>query len=326
MVPTSGQGGLLETQVARQAEMLANRVKKTYRHLRRRFERRQVGAFRLYDWDIPEIRLVVDWYEGHLVVAEYGRRQTADIADYVERLGLAAAAALDVPAENVHLKTRRTRPAAGPRYQRLGSGGQRLVVREGELRFWVNLDDYIDTGLFLDHRETRALVGQESRDRAVLNLYGYTGSFTCHAAWGGARRTTTVDASSTYLDWAHDNLVLNGLAGPGHRLLRAEVRDYLARTARTRERFDLCVLDPPSFSDRQGKKGPLDLQRDHRALISETLAVLEPGGVLYFSTNHQRFEPDLEGLPVAECEEITARTIPEDFRNRTVHRAWRLRR
>jgi 23S rRNA G2069 N7-methylase RlmK/C1962 C5-methylase RlmI len=306
--------------------MLANRVKKTYRHLRKRFERRGVGAFRLYDRDIPEVRAVVDWYEGHLVLAEYARRQTEEIDDYLERLGAACATALEVPAERLHLKQRRTRPAEGERYPAAAGGtARRLAVREGDLSFWVNLDDHIDTGLFLDHRETRLLVRNESAGRRFLNLYGYTGSFTCHAAAGGAVRTTTVDASRTYLDWARQNLELNRLWVPArHELVVAEVRDWLDRVRSRGERFDLALLDPPSFSDRTGSHGDLDVQRDHRELIIETLEVLGPGGILYFSTNHQRFEPDLEDLPVVSCIEITDSTVPEDFRNTQVHRAWRM--
>jgi 23S rRNA G2069 N7-methylase RlmK/C1962 C5-methylase RlmI len=320
-------GALTPERVAEQAAMLANRVKKTFRHLRRRFERRQIGAFRLYDRDIPEVRAVVDWYEGHLVVAEYARRQTEDIPDYLEQLAGACARALEVPPDQVHLKRRRTRPAEGERYPAIARSATspRLSVREGDLSFWVNLDEHVDTGLFLDHRETRLLVRNEAAGRRFLNLFGYTGSFTCHAAAGGAAGTVTVDASRNYLDWARDNLELNHLWVAGtHRLVMDEVRDFLSAARRRGERFDLCLLDPPSYSDRTGNMGDLDVQRDHRALIEETLGVLSPGALLFFSTNHQRFEPDLEELPVTRCQEITVATVPDDFRNRQVHRAWRL--
>jgi 23S rRNA (cytosine1962-C5)-methyltransferase len=301
---------------ARQAEMLANRVRKNFRRLHRPFEREGVGAFRLYDWDVPEIRATVDWYEGHLVVAEYERAQTRRTPEWLEAMGSAASAALEVPETNLHLKRRRTRPVRGERYQRLGRGGERIAVRERGLRFWVNLDDYIDTGLFPDHRDTRARVRAEAEDGEVLNLFGYTGSFTCAAATGGARRTVTVDASASYLAWARENLELNGLAGPRHELLREDARDFLARTG---PRFTLCVLDPPSYSTRAGA-APFEVQRDHRALIEAALATLLPGGVLYFSTNHQRFEPRMGGL---RAEEITRETAPRDYR-RTPHRCFRI--
>ena len=291
--------------------MLANRVRKTFRRLHGRFEQQGIGAFRLYDRDIPEIRAVVDWYEGHVVIGEYTRQQTADLEGYLDALAKAAGDATG--ASQVHIKRRRTRPGEGERYERLEAlTGERITVRERDLRFLCNLEDYLDTGLFNDHRETRALVRAECSGRRVLNLFGYTGSFTCAAAKGGAARTTTVDVSSTYLRWAEENMKLNGLAGPQHDFVRADTRDYL-RT--TRERFSLCVLDPPSFSD-----GGFDLQQDHPALVQQALSVLEPGGVLWFSTNHQRFEPRLPAGAV----EMTDRTVPLDYRNRTAHRSFRI--
>ena len=291
-----------------QARMLTNRVQKTFRKLRPRMEQRRIGAYRLYDRDIPEIRLAIDWYEGHLVIAEYARDQTSKLP-YLETMGRAVAEALAVPLSNLHLKRRRT----GEKYERLARKNERLEVREGDLRFLVNLDDYIDTGLFADHRETRARVRAEARGKTFLNLFAYTGSFTCAAALGGARSTTTVDASQNYLDWAADNLRLNGVAGA--ELVRSDVEAFL--DAAGARRWELCVLDPPSFSDFGGKV--FDVQQDHRALIDKTLAVLEPGGVLWFSTNHQRFEPKLAGLQFTE-----EQTVPDDYRNRTAHRAFRI--
>jgi 23S rRNA G2069 N7-methylase RlmK/C1962 C5-methylase RlmI len=296
--------------VAQQAEMLANRVRKNFRRLHPRFEQRRIGAFRVYDRDIPEIRAAIDWYEGHLVVAEYAREQTEAIP-WLATMADAAAHALDVAPENVHLKKRR----AGEAYGRLARTNRRLPVREGDLAFLVNLDDYIDTGLFPDHRETRARVRAEASGAKFLNLFAYTGSFTCAAAKGGALETTSVDASQAYLDWARDNLGQNGVGGAGHALVRADVRDFL-RAAGTRK-WTLCVLDPPSRSDHGGRI--FDVQRDHRALVDETLAVVAPGGVLWFSTNHQRFEPRLDGLRFTVED-----TVPEDYRNRAVHRAFRI--
>ena len=290
-----------------QARMLENRLRKTFRKLYPRFEQRNVGAFRLYDRDIPEIRAVVDWYEGHAVLAEYARTQTEGLP-WLQTMAEAAAKALSIPEERVHLKVRR----AGEKYGRLARKGERIPVREGDLKFLVNLDDYIDTGLFADHRETRARVRAEARGSRFLNLFAYTGSFTCAAAAGGAERTTSVDASQAYLDWAADNLKLNGASGE---LLRSSVDEFLQTAGR--RRFSLCVLDPPSFSDSGGKV--FDVQRDHRDLIDRTLAVLEPGGVLWFATNHQRFTPRLEGLRYTE-----EQTVPEDFRNRAAHRAFRI--
>jgi 23S rRNA (cytosine1962-C5)-methyltransferase len=307
--------------LARQAEMFANRVRKNFRGLHPAFERRGVGAFRVYDWDIPEIRALADWYEGHLVVAGYAREQTDAVPEWLPTIARAAAAALEVPDGFLHLRTRRTRPKAGERYSRLSRTGARLEVREAPLRFLVNLDDLLDTGLFPDHRETRARIRAESEGASFLNLFGYTGTFTCAAASGGARRTVTVDASAAVLRWAEDNFRLNGLAGD-HAFVAEEARRFLERASSRPERFTLCVVDPPTFSTRKDAP-PFDVQRDHPALIESALALLDPGGVLYFSTSHQRFAPRLSALPAREVREITEETAPGDYR-RTPHRCFRL--
>ncbi|MFL5421158.1 MAG: class I SAM-dependent methyltransferase [Myxococcales bacterium] len=307
--------------VARQAEMFANRVRKTFRRLHPGFEQRGVGAFRVYDWDIPEIRAVADWYEGHLVVAEYAREQTDEIPGWLATVSRAAAAVLGISEPNLHLRRRRTRPAEGARYERLAGSGSRLEVREAPLRFLVNLDDHLDTGLFPDHRETRSRIREESGGATFLNLFGYTGTFTCAAARGGARRTVTVDASPAYLRWAEDNLRLNGLEGD-HSFVAADARRFLEQARSRAERFSLAVVDPPSFSTRKDAP-PFDVQRDHPALLESTLEVISPGGVLYFSTNHQRFEPRLSGLAAKSIAEITRETAPRDYR-RVPHRSFQL--
>ena len=307
--------------IARHAEMLANRVRKNSRRLRKAFERENIGVYRLYDRDIPEVRAVVDRYEDHLVVGEYARTQTADAPEYVEALAAAAGEALGVDPSKLHVKRRRTRPKTGARYHRLAKLDEGLEVRERGLRFWVNLDDYLDTGLFADHRDTRQLVGGWSEGKSVLNLFGYTGAFTCWAVHGGARRTVTVDASGRYLAWARDNLELNGLLAEGHDLIARDVARYLEQAEET---FDIVVVDPPSFSSSYGR-GDFDVLRDHPALLRSVARHLKPGGRVLFSTNHQRFEARFEGLPFVEIEEITERTVPRDYRNRTVHRAFSLR-
>jgi len=301
--------------------MFANRLRKTFRNLHPAFERRGIGAFRIYDWDIPEIRALADWYEGHLVVAEYAREQTDEVPNWLETIAKAAATALGVPDQNLHLRRRRTRPATGERYSRLSRSGSRLEVREAPLRFLVNLDDRLDTGLFPDHRETRARIRAGSAGASFLNLFGYTGTFTCAAAKGGAGRTVTVDASPSYRRWAEDNLRLNELPGD-HAFVVEDARRFLERARSRPERFSLCVVDPPSFSTRKDAP-PFDVQRDHPALLEAALAVLEPGGILYFATSHQRFVPRLSGLSVRDIAEITAETTPRDYRRRP-HRCFRL--
>jgi len=302
--------------VARHAEMLGNRVAKNQRRLAKRFDRENIGAYRLFDRDIPEVRAVVDWYEGHLVVAEYARTQTLDHPEWLEAMGASAARALSVPSDHVHLKRRVTRPQAGLRYDKLDAKGARVSVREGPLRFWVNLDDYLDTGLFSDHRKTRAMIGQQSDGKRVLNLFGYTGAFTCAAAHGGAASTVTVDRSNTYLAWTQDNLQLNRLASDRHQTIKRDVAVFLDES---RGGFDIAIVDPPSYSTASEYGPGFDVVRDHRELIEDTLRLVRRGGTLYFSTNHQAFEPAFYGL---EATEITARTVPEDYRNRQAHRCW----
>ncbi len=312
--PNRPRRRLTDADVARHGELLKNRLLKRQKHLGARFRRAQVEAYRLYDWDIPEVRASVDWYAGHLVAAEYARRQTEEIEDWLAKVMAPAAEALGVPCDKLHLKKRQT-GARGERYGRLARTGQRHVVKEGPLQFLVNLDDYIDTGLFADHRKTRAMVQSQSDGRAVLNLYAYTGSFTCYAAHGGAKTTTTVDLSGTYLDWTKDNLRHNKLWSDKHTLVRSDVPAFLAAT---RDTYDLAIVDPPSFSS----EGDFDVLRDHGDLLQDVLCVMRPGGRVYFSTNHQRFEPNFQGLRVQSIEEITQQTVPEDYRNRTMHRCF----
>lgn len=179
------------------AEILANRVRKNYRHLFKRFKKQNIDCFRLYDWDIPEVRAVVDWYAGHLVVAEYERLQTGP--EWLSQMAAAVASALGVPMEKTHIKRRHTKTEEGPRYSKLGSRGERIEVRERDLRFWVNLDDFLDTGLYSDHRGTRMIIRELAKDKDFLNLFAYTGAFSCAAAAGGAKTTTTVDLSLIHI-------------------------------------------------------------------------------------------------------------------------------
>ena len=301
--------------------MLGNRVAKSHKKLFAAFEKKNIGAFRLYDRDIPEIRAVVDWFEGHLVVGEYARALTDAAPSWLPAMGEACAKALGLPEGRVHLRRRRTRPAEGQRYERLAETNARLEVREGDLKFLVNLDDYLDVGLFPDHRETRKRIRVEASGRTFLNLFSYTGSFTVAAARGGAKSSLTVDTSGLYLDWARENLSVNGVHTSAHELLRLDAREALRRVRNAGRTFELAFVDPPSFSSKGPDGGDFDVQRDHRALLEEALGVLAPGGVLWFSTNHQRFEPDLDGLGATEN---TRETVPVDFRNETVHRTWRL--
>lgn len=302
--------------------MLCNRVRKNQRHLRKWARRERVSCYRLYDRDIPEIPLAIDWYDGRLHVAEYARRDDTDRSDWVDAMARAVAAALEVTPDAVFIKHRR-RQRGADQYQPVAGTGERFVVGEGGLRFYVNLSDYVDTGLFLDHRPLRARFGAEAKAARVLNLFCYTGAFTVYAAAGGARASLSVDLSNTYLAWAADNLELNDLAGDHHELRRADVLQYLDEPLPA-EPFDLAIVDPPTFSNSKAMREVLDTQRDHARLINGTLQRLRPGGWLYFSTNNRRFRLDEAAVASDDIADISARTIPPDFRNQRIHRCWRI--
>jgi 23S rRNA (cytosine1962-C5)-methyltransferase len=305
------------------ARILSNSLKKNYRHFSRRYRKAGIECFRLYDWDTPEIRVVVDWYAGNLVIAEYERLQTGP--EYLPKMAEAAALALNVPMEKVHMRKRHTNVDEGPRYSKLASKEQRMEVREGDLKFLVNLTDFLDTGLFSDHRITRNIVRKMAEGKSFLNLFAYTGAFTCAAALGNACSTVTVDRSRTYVDWARDNLELNGLGGSQHELVQSDVMKYLERADKDNKKFDLAFVDPPSFYKEQMSGVGFDINRDHPELIEKVLKITRPGGDILFSTNHQRFSPRFDGLNVKEIIPLTPKTIPEDYRNRDIHHCWHMK-
>lgn len=305
------------------------RLAKRFKHLSKWARRQGIEAFRIYDRDIPEVPLVIDWYAGWLHAAEYERpheRTEIEHEVWLSRMIEAAAAELGVPPNQAFLKARR-RQRAGGQYEKVGQQQTLLTVREGGLAFEVNLSDYLDTGLFLDHRQTRAIVRDEARGKRFLNLFCYTGSFSVYAAAGGATETTSVDLSNTYLDWTRTNLAANGFKDAGrHRTVRDEAREFLEHRARRGEPpFDLVVVDPPTFSRSAKSDAPWDVERDHAELLELVAKNLAPGGIVYFSTNFRRFHFAEERAAASyTIREITRQTIPEDFRNERIHRAWRL--
>ncbi len=305
------------------------RLAKRFRHLSRWARRQGTDAFRVYDRDIPEIPLVIDWYSGWLHAAEFERpheRTAIEHEVWLDRMLEAAAAELGVPPERTFLKLRR-RQREGGQYEKVDGHEALVEVTEAGLVFQVNLSDYLDTGLFLDHRTTRALVRAEAEGRRMLNLFAYTGAFSVHAAAGGADGTVSVDLSNTYLEWTRTNLARNGFLDAGrHRTVRDEARAYLTHRARRGEApFDLVVVDPPTFSRSARSEVPWDVARDHAELLALVAANVVPGGVVYFSTNARRFHLDADRLAADyTVREITKQTLAEDFRDARPHRAWRL--
>lgn len=291
-------------------EMFANRVTKNARHLGKWAKRTGVTCYRVYDRDIPEVPVTVDTYEGALVINDY--RIDPSEGTWLDELAGRARQCLEAPEVHVKRRERLTDRRSGHQYARLAESGTTRVVSEGGHRFQVNLTDYIDTGLFLDHRETRARVAKENA-KTMLNLFAYTGSFSVYAAAAGMR-TTSVDLSATYCEWARANLALNRLDGE---VVHADVREFLAAARRAGRTWDVAVVDPPTFSNSKRMAYTFDLQRDHVALLDDVAAVTS--SAIWFSTNRKRFKLDYVG----NVSDETRATTPPDFRG-TPHRAYRI--
>jgi len=304
------------------AQMFANRLRKNRRRLTPWLRREEVTCYRLYDADMPEYAVAVDVYGERVHVAEYRAPATVSAEAAQRRMDDVRAAvprALDVAAASVAYK-QRARQRGRDQYARQAQSGEFVTVREGTARFLVNLHDYLDTGLFLDHRPLRRRIAGESEGADFLNLFCYTGTATVHAALGGARSTTSVDLSNTYLDWLRRNLSLNAIEGSAHRVERADCVTWVQQCS---ARFDLILLDPPSFSNSRSVATSFDVQRDHAPLVRGAIEILRPGGRLYFSNNRRGFRLDEQLAQEFACEDITGATLDPDFdRNRRVHQCW----
>lgn len=319
----------------------ANRLRKNLAHWHKWARRRGISCFRIYDRDVPQFPFAIDWFETlaprsdtHLHVQEIETGWKMSDEDYTAWLVAvcdAACTVCSVPEEQLHLK-RRERQRGTSQYEKLDdAAAETLLVEESGHRFEINLDSYLDTGLFLDHRPMRARVGESIAARAktgtgtrFLNLFAYTGSFTVYAARAGASRSTTIDLSKTYLAWTARNLALNGIDPGAHALVRADVLAWLDGASRTAERYDVIVLDPPSFSNSKKMQGVLDVQRDHVRLVNQCHDLLADGGELFFSTNLRSFAIDPQLEQRLALRDITEQSIPEDFRRpgKRPHRAW----
>jgi 23S rRNA (cytosine1962-C5)-methyltransferase len=318
MESTLGSSGVLSCDTTDDVSDFENRLRKNAKSRFAWAKRERLTAFRLYDLDVPEWPFAVDWYNGLAHVMEYPRRkQLKDGSIDQARAAVlhATSRVLDLTPERVFTKTHERKPWGQGQYQRQGQRSTLVQVSEHGLNFECNVSDYLDTGLFLDHRVTRARVREEAKGRRFLNLFAYTGAFTVHALAGGAVETTTVDLSNTYCEWAERNLALNHFEpGPTHRVIRDDV---LAWVQHTKQKFDLIVLDPPSFSTSKKMGRRFEVQRDHRWLIEQVQGLLADDGVLYFSTNFSNFELDPRLGPAERL-----KSLPADFR-REVHFAWR---
>ena len=314
-----------EARLSESAQMFANRLKKNLKTLGKWARQQNISCYRLYDADMPEFAVAIDLYDGWAHVQEYAAPASVSEDKAQARLQdvlVALPQVLDIPSERVVLKQRQ-RQTGKQQYERMAQRGEFMTVQEGQVKLLVNLTDYLDTGLFLDHRPIRLRIASEARGKRFLNLFCYTASATVHAAVGGARRTTSVDLSRTYLDWARRNLSLNGLSDL-HQLVQADVMTWLAAD---RGEYDLIFIDPPTFSNSKRMDDVFDVQRDHVQLLDMAMARLAPGGVLYFSNNFRRFRLDAGLEERYRVEDISAQTLDRDFqRNARIHRTWRVER
>jgi 23S rRNA (guanine2445-N2)-methyltransferase / 23S rRNA (guanine2069-N7)-methyltransferase len=330
------------------AAMFANRLEKNLRRLSRWARDSGVSCYRLYDADMPEYAFAVDRYEElaqtpgaptlHLYVQEYAAPDSVDpeAARRRRREALSVLpSTLGVPPERIHLRVRRPQRGSAQYQPRHGtaqrpwtpSGTHMMQVAEGGYRFLVNLDDYLDTGLFLDHRLTRSLIGERAAGTRFLNLFCYTGTASVYAAAGGARTSLSLDLSNRYLDWAEANFRLNHLDPALHRLEQADCLAWLESAAhQPSDRFDLIFLDPPTFSNSKRMQSVLDIQRDHEQLIERCMHLLSPAGALLFSTNAQRFRLSEQVAARWQVQDQSRRTLPVDFaRNPRIHRCYEIR-
>jgi 23S rRNA (cytosine1962-C5)-methyltransferase len=303
----------------------ANRLQKVNRHLSKWAKRQQISCYRIYDSDIPEFPFCIDRYETYLHISEYKthHRRTGEEQEAWLKACLAVVATeLQTAPEHIYLKERRRLSRREEQYEKVSETSKKIIASENGLQFIINLTDYLDTGLFLDHRPLRKTFRNEAAGKKVLNLFAYTGSFSVNAAAGGAAGITTVDLSKNYLQWARENMEQNGLYDSDkHLFFASDTMDFLKKDT---GKYDLVIVDPPAFSNSKKLKGTWDTQRDHPALLQLILKKMNPGGTLYFSNNLRNFEPRFETLPSPDIRDISLATIPEDFRNKKIHHCYKI--
>ena len=306
----------------------ANRLKKNTKTLKGWLKSNQIDCYRLYDADIPEYNVAIDIYGDYLVIQEYAAPKTIDEQKAKKRLQEVlywAPKVLHVPTDKVILKTR-AKQTGKNQYQRVDKSKQSITVNEHGALFKINLWDYLDTGLFLDHRKTRQIVAKKSKNKSLLNLFAYTGSVSVQAALHGASAITTVDMSNTYLNWAQDNFALNKLNGHKYQFIQADCLDWLKKNTTT---FDIVFIDPPTFSNSKRMEDSFDVERDHVALITDALTSLAEGGEIFFTNNKRNFKMDFDAMEVLglQAQAMSDVTRDKDFsRNKHIHNSWSISR
>ncbi len=302
-----------------------NRIRKNYRHVRKWAKRTETNCFRIYDRDIKEYPLAIDFYDGRFCVHYFtSSRECDEPPDELSSEVLAAICSLfETTPDKIYWRTRIKREKT-EQYEKTRESKEFFTVLEYGVKFKVNLRDYLDTGLFLDHRETRRLVASHASGMRLLNLFAYTCSFSVHAALSGASFTKSVDMSNTYTDWGRDNFILNDLPHHNHPIIRADYARFLEDELCTKERYDLIVIDPPTLSRSKKMEQMFDIQIDYIPLITKALKLLAPGGVIFFSTNSRKFRFDLGPFESCTILEISQKTLPIDFHDPKIHRCWKI--
>lgn len=299
--------------------MFENRLLKNYKHRLKQAKRLSITCWRLYDHDLPEFPICIELYEEYIYIAEYNRRHTLSDEEHAlwfETTQSIISKLTGIPLDHMYVKLRKRMSHREGQYEKEAVTESKIIpVQENGHQFLVNLTDYLDTGLFLDHRITRQMVADEAKDTHFLNLFSYTSSFSVYAAAAGAKTVTSVDLSKTYLAWSEDNFALNKLNNPiDYQFIHADVKQYLKTLPA--HYYDLVVMDPPTFSNSKRMKDILDIQRDHVELINDVLIAMKPGGILFFSTNYTQFIIDLEHIHSKQIKDITKATTPFDFEGR----------
>jgi 23S rRNA (cytosine1962-C5)-methyltransferase len=307
--------------------MFQNRLEKVYRHLSKQAKKQGISCYRIYDHDLPEFPFLIELYEDKVYVSEYKKRHSMSDEQYeawLEECKKIMVEVLKVTEENIFLKMRQRKEGRQGQYQKVDEVKNEFVVQENGLKFIVNLSDYLDTGLFLDHRITRQMVRELSNEKCVLNLFCYTGSFSVYAAAGNASKIASVDLSKTYLGWTERNMQINFPDFKNHEIIHADVKQYLKTIAENS--FDLIVMDPPTFSNSKRMEDFLDIQKDHVELINDCMKALTEKGILFFSTNYTKFQLDANKINASEIKNITKQTTPFDFAGKLKRQCWRITR
>jgi 23S rRNA (cytosine1962-C5)-methyltransferase len=306
-------------------QMFENRLTKVFRHISKLARRQQVTCYRVYDDDIPEFPFSIEIYEEYVYIAEYNRRHGMDDEAHEAWLDSCLeliSRVLNVAPDKIWVKQRQRKENRQGQYEKLSAESHIITAYEAGLQFKVNLSDYLDTGLFLDHRITRSMVREEAKDKKVLNLFCYTGSFSVYAAAGGATEITSVDLSKTYLTWAEENMRLNGFDNPAYTFVHADVLQFLDTLKLNT--YDLVIMDPPTFSNSKRMKEFLDIQRDHVTLLNKVLLATKKDGVVYFSNNYRRFVLEEDKITATSIRDITNQTLPFDFQQKMIRKCYRL--